>query len=135
MLAGIATWSVCVTAQTSQLSMPGQPMEMVDQTPPEHLPAPRKLSGIGNAHIPITGSRDVQAWFDQGLNLYHDFWDYESARAFQQAIRLDPQCAMCYWGLGKAEAFYHSNSPDYAKPAFEKASSLIERVSDRERLY
>jgi tetratricopeptide (TPR) repeat protein len=42
---------------------------------------------------------------------------------------------MCYWGLGKAEAFYHSNSPDYAKPAFEKASSLIERVSDRERLY
>ena len=41
-------------------------------------------------------------WFDQGLNLLHDFWDYESARAFEQAVRVDPNCAMCYWGLYNA---------------------------------
>jgi hypothetical protein len=32
----------------------------------------------------------------QGLNLLHDFWDYESARAFEESVRVDPQCAMCY---------------------------------------
>jgi tetratricopeptide (TPR) repeat protein len=110
-------------------------LELVDQVPPDKLPPPRKIAGVGNAHIPITASRAVQEWFDQGLNLYHDYWDYEAARAFEQAIRLDPQCAMCYWGLGRAEAFYHSNSQGYAKPAFERAAALIDRVSDREQLY
>ena len=67
-----------------------------DETPPDKLPAPEKLSGIGNVHLKITASPEVQAWFDQGLNLYYDFWDYESARAFQQSVRVDPNCAMCY---------------------------------------
>jgi tetratricopeptide (TPR) repeat protein len=42
---------------------------------------------------------------------------------------------MCYWGLGKAEGFYHSNSQGYAKPAFDKAASLLDHVSEREQLY
>jgi hypothetical protein len=27
---------------------------------------------------------------------------HESAKAFEQAIRVDPNCAMCYWGLAEA---------------------------------
>jgi tetratricopeptide (TPR) repeat protein len=126
--------AITLHAQSMEMQGPSG-MELIEQVPPEQLPPPRKLSGVGNAHIPITASREVQAWFDQGLNLYHDYWDYESARAFEQAIRLDPQCAMCYWGLGKAEGFYHSNSQGYAKPAFEKAASLLDHVSEREQLY
>lgn len=57
-------------------------------------------------------------WFDQGLNLIHDFWDYESARAFEQSVRVDPQCAMCYWGQVLA-----------------KAVTLKGHASKRERLY
>jgi len=116
-------------------SMPGHDMEMVEQTPPERLPPPRKLSGIGNAHIEISATPEAQRWFDQGLNLYHDFWDYESARAFEQAIRVDPDCAMCYWGLYKAESFFHSNSQGYAAPALARAISLQDRVTQREQLY
>src|SRR5215471_9989698 len=119
----------------AQMNMAGHVMEMQDEIPPEKLPLPVRISGIGNAHIEITATPEAQMWFDQGLNLLHDFWDYESARAFEQGVRVDPQCAMCYWGLYKAESFYHSTSQGLAGRALAQAVALIERVSERERLY
>ncbi len=110
-------------------------METENQTPPDRLPVPRRMSGIGNVHMQITAKPEAQVWFDQGLNLLHDFWDYESARAFEQSIRVDSQCAMCYWGLYKAESFYHSTAQGYAAPALAKAVTLKRHVSKRERLY
>ena len=115
--------------------MAAHTMETQDETPPEKLPVPQVMSGIGNAHIQITATPEAQKWFDQGLNLLHDFWDYESARAFQQSIRVDPQCAICYWGLYKAESFYHSTAQDYAGQALAKAVSLAPGASEQERLY
>ena len=82
--------------------------DMQPVLPPEQLPVPIRMSGIGNAHIAITASPEAQAWFDQGLNLMHDFWDYESVKAFEQSVRVDPNCAMCWWGLAQAEGFRHS---------------------------
>ncbi|MGA8026308.1 MAG: tetratricopeptide repeat protein [Bryobacteraceae bacterium] len=119
----------------AQTKMPGHAMETQDETPPGELPAPRKMTGIGNAHMPITASPEAQMWFDQGLNLLNDFWDYESARAFEQSVRVDPQCAMCYWGLYEAESFYHSTAKGYADQALAKAVSLKGHASKRERLY
>ncbi len=117
------------------MNMTGHVMEMQDELPPEKLPPPVRISGIGNAHIEITATPEAQMWFDQGLNLLHDFWDYESARAFEQGVRVDPQCAMCYWGLYKAESFYHSTAQGFAGQALAKAVALKEHVSERERLY
>ena len=93
------------------------------------------MTGIGNVHLQITAKLEAQMWFNQGLNLFFDFWDYESARAFEQSVRVDPQCAMCYWGLYKAESFYHSTAQGYADQALAKAVSLERRASKRERLY
>jgi len=73
-----------------------------------------KLSGIGNVRIQITATPDAQMWFNQGLNLFHDFWDYESLRAFEQGVRVDPQCAMCYWGLYQTATTSHGNAPYFA---------------------
>ena len=120
---------------SAQTSMSSPIMEMKDEIPPDQLPVPQKLTGIGNVHLQITATPEAQVWFDQGLNLLHDFWDYESARAFQQAIRLDPQCAMCYWGLYRAESYYHSTAPDYAGISLTKAVSLEKHASKHERLY
>ena len=106
-----------------------------DEIPPDKLPVPQKLSGIGNVHIKITASPEAQMWFDQGLNLYHDFWEYESLRAFQQGVRVDPQCAMCYWGIYQAEIFRHSPSKHFANDALAKAVSLKGHASKAERLY
>ena len=129
--AAIPPWQLA----SAQMNMSGHMMETQDQTPPEKLPVPQKMSGIGNSHMHITASPEAQMWFDQGLNLYHDFWDYESARAFEQSIRVDPQCAICYWGLYEAESVGHPTSPAYADPALAKAIALKGHAGKRERLY
>jgi hypothetical protein len=120
---------------SAQTSMSCHAMDTREEVPPEKLPPPEKLTGIGNAHIHITATPEAQMWFDQGLNLLHDFWDYESTRAFEQGLRVDPQCAMCYWGLYHAEKFTHSNSKYYADLLLTKAISLKGRASKAERLY
>lgn len=119
----------------AQMDMSGHVMETKDEIPPDQLPPPQKMSGIGNVHLQITATPEAQMWFDQGLNLLHDFWDYESARAFEQSVRVDPQCAMCYWGLYKAESFYHGTEQGYAAQALAKAVSLERRASKHERFY
>lgn len=40
----------------------------------------------------------VQAYFDQGLRLAFGFNHAEAQRAFQAAQKLDPACALCFWG-------------------------------------
>lgn len=119
----------------AQMNMPGHVMETQNETPPAALPVPQKMTGIGNVHMRITATPEAQMWFNQGLNLLHDFWDYESARAFEQSVRVDSKCAMCYWGLYQAESFYHSTAKGYADQALAKAVSLERHASKRERLY
>ncbi len=122
-------------AQTDSMNGSSPVMEMRDEIPPDRLPAPQRMSGIGTVSMQITATPPAQAWFNQGLNLLHDFWDYESARAFEQSVRADPRCAMCYWGLYRAESYYHSTSPDYAAVSLAKAVSLEKYASRRERMY
>jgi tetratricopeptide (TPR) repeat protein len=119
----------------AQTGMTGHSMGVQDEVPPEKLPAPLKLSGTGDVHIQITATPEAQMWFDQGLNLLHDFWDYESLRAFEQGVRVDRQCAMCYWGVYQAETAYHSTAKYFANQALTKAENLKGHVSKAERLY
>jgi tetratricopeptide (TPR) repeat protein len=110
-------------------------MQMKPLPAPESLPAPLKMTGIGNSHLAITGTPEAQAWFDQGLTLLHDFWDYESARAFEQGVRVDPQCAMCYWGVYQALMFRNGEPNAYTQQALANAVRLKPHVSKHERLY
>ncbi len=133
----IAALFVAVSAPraSSQNAMSSHSMDMREEVAPEKLPPPLRLNGIGNAHIHITASPEAQMWFDQGLNLLHDFWNYESERAFEQSVRVDQRCAMCYWGIYQAEKFSHSNSKFYSNQALAKAVSLKNHSSKAERLY
>src|SRR5215472_16922720 len=105
---------------------------------PEKLPPPLKMTGIGNSYIEITvHNAEAKVWFEQGLNLLHDFWDYEAARAFEQAVRVDPNCAMCSWGLAKALSFRGGDATGVAE-ALNKAVALAKdkkNASKSERLY
>lgn len=107
---------------------------MMPVAPPEQLPAPVKMTGIGNSHMKITASAEAQAWFDQGLNLLHDFWDYESAKAFEQAVRVDPRCAMCEWGVYAALQNSHNQGGSYADRALDRALELKSHASKKEQL-
>ena len=69
------------------------------------LPAAAKLyDGLGKVHFPITtSSPEAQRYFDQGLSWAYNFNHAGAIVAFREAQRLDPNCAMCFWG----EAFAH----------------------------
>jgi len=125
---------LCRPAVAQMGSMPGM-ADMQPVPPPEQLPMPIKMTGIGNSHITIKSSAEAQAWFDQGLSLLHDFWDYESAKAFEQAIRVDPNCAMCWWGLAQAIDMRHDEMSVYGKTALARAVELKGRASGAEKLY
>jgi hypothetical protein len=129
----------CGPAAFAQSSMPmGPGHDMADtlpMPPPEQLPAPIHMDGIGNSHIAIKSSPEAQAWFDQGLSLLHDFWDYESVKAFEQAIRVDPNCAMCYWGLTQAVSFRDMDKDYYSKRALAEAVRLKGKAGDAGKLY
>jgi tetratricopeptide (TPR) repeat protein len=121
------------------MAMGGAGHTMADMKPippPDQLPVPIKMSGIGNSHITIKATSEAQAWFDQGLSLLHDFWDYESAKAFEQSIRVDPNCGMCWWGLAQALGM---RGDDAVKPYVDRALAQAERfkshASATDKLY
>ena len=60
--------------------------------------APR-LQDLG-AHSRRVSTRDplAQRYFDQGLVLAYAFNHAEAVRSFREAQRIDPDCAMAYWG-------------------------------------
>jgi tetratricopeptide (TPR) repeat protein len=129
--------ALCAIAAVANAQSAGMaPMDdMQPVAPPDQLPAPVHMTGIGNSHIAIKASPEAQVWFDQGLSLLHDFWEYESMKAFEQAIRTDPNCAMCYWGLAQAEVFRGDNEKVYADKALEQAKQLENKASKTDRLY
>lgn len=107
---------------------------MASQEYPD-LPPPPLMQGIGNASMKITtNSERAQVYFNQGLRLLHDFWDFESYRAFKEAARLDPNAAMAYWGEFEALKM-RGPAKDDTRAALDKAKSLIDKVSDHERYY
>lgn len=123
--------ALTASAQSPMPAMPG----MHAFPPPDQLPVPIHMTGIGNSHIAIKASPEAQVWFDQGLSLLHDFWDYESAKAFEQAVRTDPQCAMCSWGLAEAMIFRDEADKVYANQALDQAVKLERKAGKADRLY
>lgn len=58
------------------------------------------FKGLDVYHYPVsTKSELAQKYFDQGFILNYGFNHAEASRSFREAIRQDPECAMCYWGL------------------------------------
>src|SRR4029077_6598036 len=45
-----------------------------------------------------TANPRAQAWFNQGVRLSFAFNHAEAQRAFREAQKLDPKCALCFWG-------------------------------------
>lgn len=57
------------------------------------------LEGLGEYTRPIsTESEEAQRWFDQAMMLTWGFNHQAAERSFLQAVSVDPECAMCWWG-------------------------------------
>lgn len=100
---------------------------------------PPLYEGLGSLTMPVTTkSKAAQAYFDQGLRLTWGFNHAEARRSFKEAQRLDPECAMCFWG----EAFVlgpnindamHDEAVAPARKAVQRAEALKTGVSGKER--
>src|SRR6476469_8401296 len=49
-----------------------------------------------------TRSPECQAHFDQGLGYFYNYVWMEAARSFETAAKIDPDCAIAWWGLSRA---------------------------------
>jgi tetratricopeptide (TPR) repeat protein len=111
-----------------------------DKAAPTGELAPR-LQNLGSHTFPVTTkSKQAQAFVNQGVNLAYGFNHAEAGRAFREAARLDPNCAMAYWGqaLVLGPNINVPMSPDDEPKAYEaaqKAVSLKAKASPRERAY
>src|SRR5206468_748947 len=67
---------------------------------------PPLYDSLGSYSYRITTTTPTaQRWFDQGLRLVYAFNHAEAQRAFREAVRLDPSCAMCFWGAALDRAY------------------------------
>src|SRR5204862_4303635 len=77
--------------------------------------------GLGSYTRKVTTHSPLaQRYFNQGLALLHGFNHAAAIRSFQEAARLDPQCAMAHWGIALA-AGPHINYPLVPPPMAELA--------------
>ena len=103
------------------------------------LEAAPLLDGLGNHHYPISTEDPLaQRLFDQGLTLAFAFNHQEAARSFRHAARLDPDCAMAYWGVAlvlgpNINAPMDAADVPEAVEASERALELADRVTPKER--
>jgi tetratricopeptide (TPR) repeat protein len=114
-------------------------MSAANATPAFADTEPPLWTGLGSVTYRVsTANERAQTYFDQGLRLAYAFNHGEAQRAFRMAQKLDPQCAMCFWGealvLGP-----NINLPmqeDAVAPAFaaaQKAKTLAGQASPREQ--
>lgn len=107
---------------------------------PEGQLAPR-LQNLGkHAFRVTTKSKQAQLFINQGVNLAYGFNHAEAARAFREAARLDPGCAMAYWGqaLVLGPNINVPMTPEDEPKALElvqKAVATKARASAREQAY
>ena len=105
---------------------------------------PWEMKGIGDAPFPITSKNpEVQKWFNQGNSLLHSFWFEEAERSFRWCLKLDPDCAMAYWGLALCGMNWFSmESPNFQTKELKRFSEFLgeavkrkETVTPREKMY
>lgn len=145
----VAVFSIALGLQ-AQTSAPSHCVVPSNGAPA--LPA-KLMTGQGLSPFPIT-TRNPQAqkFFDQGVAQMHSFWAREAERSFLQAVALDPEAPMPWWGVAMVAAGDYrphfqlirdkNAAPKGMTPplqraldAAQKAKALAKNGSERERAY
>ena len=141
-LAGFVGWAVypppaapTTDKSASRPAVPCGPTWLLD----EKIPA-RLMEGLGAQKFVglTTTSEQARKFFEQGVALVYGFNHDEARRCFREAAKLDPDCAMAYWGIA------HTLGTNYNAPgakeqneagaqAIALAKSLSPRASEMER--
>jgi tetratricopeptide (TPR) repeat protein len=68
-------------------------------------PAPARQSHpqhLGDVHFETSCNEAAQSRFDRGMRFQHSFWYRESKSNFEEVLRVDPKCAIAYWGIAQS---------------------------------
>ena len=121
-----------ILAKTETAPFQPSPMKAAEGDPPLY-------ANLGTLAFPVTTkSPRAQAYVNQGVRLSFAFNHAEAQRAFRAAQKLDPDCAMCWWGealiLGpniNVPMMPEANAP--ALEALSRAVALKPKATPRER--
>lgn len=108
--------------------------------PPAETPPPLFDDLGSHTHTVTTSNAEAQRYFDQGLRLVYAFNHDEAIRAFREAARRDPDCAMAYWGIALALGPNYNLPIDpererAAREAMARAVALAPKASPKEQAY
>ncbi|MGB1308424.1 MAG: tetratricopeptide repeat protein [Oceanihabitans sp.] len=97
------------------------------------------LDGYNAVHYPITTIDTlVQRYFNQGMTLAYGFNHAEAARSFYYATKLDPNCAMAFWGFAYVlgpnyNGGMEDDNYERAYKAIQTAKSLSHNATPKEQ--
>jgi tetratricopeptide (TPR) repeat protein len=113
---------------------------VADGRTPDTSKGAQLFEGLGDFHREFTtGSDQAQQYLDQGMVWLQAFNYDEAERSFRQAARLDPDCAMAWWGVAYAAgpSYNHSRMTErraeISWEALQNAQARIENTSPVER--
>jgi len=98
------------------------------------------MENLGKHGMKVSTKNDrAQLFFNQGINLYYGFNHLEAYRSFREVARLDPDCAMAYWGQALSLGPNINLPMDPADTetvykAVQKAIALKDKASPMEQL-
>ena len=128
-----------VGAADKQDAVPDQKTELPDIFKKQ---MPLFSKGLGKFKRPISsGSKKAQSYFNQGFQLMYAFSKVDSSRSFREAHKLDPECAICFWGEAWSWGSYlngpmSTREAPHAYAAIQKALELApEHATERERAF
>lgn len=134
-MAGVAILAVCAALITGPAGCASRDRSAVPGDQPARL-----FDGMGRHQRAVTTSSPAaQNYFNQGLVWAYAFNHDEAIRSFTQAARLDPQCAMAWWGVALCHGPHINNPvvpPERGRAAWEAlqtALALQEHASPVER--
>jgi tetratricopeptide (TPR) repeat protein len=93
---------------------------------------PRLYPNLGTLRFAAgTKSGRAQQWFDQGMRLSFAFNHAEAQRAFREAQKIDPACALCYWGeaLVLGPNVNVPMMPEASEPALAALAKAVARAT------
>lgn len=115
-LALAGSLSACSSQQTSPGQLSTQPAKA------------RLWDGLGPHTRKVTTSNaEAQRYFNQGLNWMYSFNHDEAIRSFEEAARLDPDCAMAHWGIALCHG-PHINAPMMTEDSVKAAWAALQNA-------
>ena len=94
---------------------------------------------LGTVHFETSCKPEAQKLFDRAMLYQHSFWYRASQKAFEDALKADPECGIAYWGIALS-LLWNPHVPPPAKNLAEGAAAIAKGKSvgaktQRERDY